>query len=264
MAISILQMLRGVYHDDLKKDQHGRWTLEYAQQGVNKSGWDNISLERCIDRAPVAVITQQSLKNSPEGSTYKILGLGKVKGFDKNSGIFHVVEWTGDTKTARPIPIERDVALQLASINRSLERNFEPFEASRPTTLVKRRARDEAFRRTVIALYDGKCSICGNRWVVGKSYEVQAAHIISKLSHGSDDPRNGLAMCRFHHWAFDRGVFSIADDYTIVVTTRLNEFSNKPEQIKLIEGTKLLKPLRNAAVPDRRALSWHREKTFLN
>ena len=87
MATAILQTLKGPYTDRLRYDD-GAWLMDYHQQGKGKKGWDNLSLERCIPGAPVAVIVQQSSKDTRIGSSYKVLGLGRVESYDNNTGIF--------------------------------------------------------------------------------------------------------------------------------------------------------------------------------
>jgi hypothetical protein len=41
----------------------------------------------------------------------------------------------------------------------------------------------------------------------------QAAHIVPKNKNGTDDPRNGLTLCRAHHWAFDAGLFTPSNEF---------------------------------------------------
>jgi len=40
----------------------------------------------------------------------------------------------------------------------------------------------------------------------------------ASINGGSDDIRNGIALCQFHHWAFDPGWLSFTDDHEIIVT----------------------------------------------
>ena len=47
--------------------------------------------------------------------------------------------------------------------------------------------------------------------------EAEAAHIIGKDVLGTDDPRNGLALSRTAHWAFDHGLFTISPEYELIV-----------------------------------------------
>ena len=68
--------------------------------------------------------------------------------------------------------------------------------------------RDEAFRHIVLGAYDFTCAACEMKFRLGNLIEATAAHIVPKRKGGTDDPRNGLALCRTHHWAFDVGLFS--------------------------------------------------------
>jgi HNH endonuclease len=78
--------------------------------------------------------------------------------------------------------------------------------------------RDDAFRVGVAELYDYRCAICSLALRgPGGSREVQSAHIYPKAVDGKDDLRNGICLCRMHHWAFDAGWFWLTDDCTIIV-----------------------------------------------
>ena len=82
----------------------------------------------------------------------------------------------------------------------------------------RRRERDQAFAQKVKDAYDERCAMCGTRRVAPNgSIEVEAAHIYPKSEGGVDDVRNGLALCKLHHWAFDNGWLSVTDDYDIIV-----------------------------------------------
>jgi putative restriction endonuclease len=124
-------------------------------------------------------------------------------------------------------------------------------------TRSKRVARSRAFQRRVSSIYGNQCAVCGNglRHVTGLC-EVEAAHIVPRGLKGADDARNGLALCRSHHWAFDRGLFGVDDHMELVVppkvsaifaNTHLTTFSSKP----------IAAPSIAALRPSPAALSWH-------
>ena len=46
---------------------------------------------------------------------------------------------------------------------------------------------------------------------------MEAAHIKPKSHGGLYLPNNGMALCRDLHWAFDKGFFTIDDDYDYVI-----------------------------------------------
>jgi len=80
-------------------------------------------------------------------------------------------------------------------------------------------ARSEAFRRAVREAYDCCCAMCGARRETPDGHpEVEAAHIFPKASGGPNDIRNGLALCRLHHWAFDNGWLGLTVDRRITVS----------------------------------------------
>jgi hypothetical protein len=78
--------------------------------------------------------------------------------------------------------------------------------------------RDDAFRIGVGEIYHFKCAVCG-LGISGPDgkHEAQSAHIYPKALDGKDDLRNGICLCRMHHWAFDAGWFWLNDDCKLIV-----------------------------------------------
>ena len=123
----------------------------------------------------------------------------------------------------------------------------------------RRRARDAAFATVVKDAYDNTCAVCGSqRRSPDGIPEVEAAHIYPKREGGSDDPRNGLALCRLHHWAFDSGWFGLSDDYRIIVREAPSRTGY--EEFQALEGAELQVP-ENEYKPDPIFLNAHRELT---
>jgi len=65
------------------------------------------------------------------------------------------------------------------------------------------RPNQQRFRFDVLKAYQSQCIVCS----VSRTDLLTAAHICPKSEGGSDDWRNGLALCATHHAAFDRGLF---------------------------------------------------------
>jgi predicted RNA-binding protein len=107
---------------------------------------------------------------------------------------------------------------------------------------VARKVRNHIFRREIRRLYNCSCAVCGkSRFTNSKYPEVESAHIYPKEKNGSDDLRNGIALCRLHHWAFEWGLFSMNDDYSIIVEDRiLNE--DQYEEISRFENARIKLP----------------------
>src|SRR5262249_25771457 len=135
-----------------------------------------------------------------------------------------------------------------------------PFERPIVERLVARPFREAAFVASVKSAYSETCAVTGLRIINGGGRaEVQAAHIRPVADGGSDSIRNGLALSGTAHWMFDRGLLSIADDYTILVA----EKKLPRNAIQLIRpDRKLLLPERPDARPHVAQLRYHRERIF--
>jgi putative restriction endonuclease len=114
----------------------------------------------------------------------------------------------------------------------------------------------------VISLYDQRCVFCRLK-VISYSNEniVDGAHIKPFSTFRDNRYTNGLALCKNHHWAFDRGWFGIDDNYKILIPPdRLVE--EPPPQTRSMmnfRGEQILLPQQERFFPDPEALSWHRE-----
>ena len=146
--------------------------------------------------------------------------------------------------------------------NEQNERECQPFVMFDPrptmqTQSVTRLARSVVFKRRIYDLYEDKCCVCGTGLrVPGGPYEIEAAHIVPHALRGCDDARNGLALCRRHHWAFDRGLFGVDSDRLIQIPSAiLSEPANQP--LQAYAGKSIKEPSDKALVADREALNWH-------
>ena len=128
-----------------------------------------------------------------------------------------------------------------------------------PTRLAKavKKARSAEFRRIVRENYDYSCAVCGkSRFTKDGNPEVESAHIYPVAKNGSNDPRNGIALCRLHHWAFEGGLFSIGDNYSIVVDKSIEGDKNY-EEISHFKNEKIHLP--EEYRPHPKFLKAHRE-----
>jgi putative restriction endonuclease len=119
-------------------------------------------------------------------------------------------------------------------------------------------ARSRAFSRQISQIYNSKCAVCSNGFRTTKGlYETEAAHIVSKKLRGSDDARNGISLCKSHHWAFDKGLFGVANDFRIIVPPHVIVLPGNAS-LELLSGRKILLPSIEALYPAATALEWHR------
>lgn len=119
--------------------------------------------------------------------------------------------------------------------------------------------RDTTFKTAIREIYDDTCVICGKKRYSKADYpEVQAAHIFPVEKEGSDDLRNGISLCRLHHWAFDGGLFVINDDFKIKVREEIKNDSNY-EEIYSFDNKKIKLPQNPKLYPAKIYLKAHRE-----
>lgn len=127
--------------------------------------------------------------------------------------------------------------------------------------ITNRLVRDASFRfRVVEQAYDGRCALTGARMTNGYGRaEVDAAHIQPVAEGGPDSTRNGIALMKSMHWAFDRGLLGLSDAGHILTVERGLDAT----------VAKLLPDHRRAFLPEKQDLrphhaflSWHREHVF--
>ncbi len=136
-----------------------------------------------------------------------------------------------------------------------------PFERPVIERLTSRPYRDVTFRRKVREAYDYRCAMSGLRLRNGGGRpEVNAAHIRPVAHQGSDAVRNGLALSGTLHWMFDRGLVSVADDGTILVSR--NKVPREVEDRLLVGDRRLCLPKDPRDHPHPANLKWHRENVF--
>ncbi len=121
--------------------------------------------------------------------------------------------------------------------------------------------RNAAFRKILVSLYDHRCAFCKLRVISYDSQNiVDGAHIKPFSEFRDDRFDNGLALCKNHHWSFDRGWFGIDENYRIVVPRdRFEEDSPSiTRSMRSFHGEKILLPNQEQYSPRQDSLSWHR------
>lgn len=88
------------------------------------------------------------------------------------------------------------------------------------------------FRDWILTLYNNKCAITGEVIKAGEFINLEAAHIKPEAHNGTHLPSNGIALSRDLHWAFDKGLFTLSNDYRVIVhegvkNSFLNSFNSK-------------------------------------
>jgi putative restriction endonuclease len=148
-----------------------------------------------------------------------------------------------------PVPRDDDAALDAAYSS--------PEEA-------RKKGREARFRLNVVAAYNYTCALTGYRLTtIAAGSIVEAAHIHPFSRSRNNDPRNGLALCRNAHWLFDNGLWSLTDDYKVLVAVgRYAEDSPDQKPLHEYQGRSILLPQDRTLWPDRVHVAWHLKHRF--
>lgn len=120
--------------------------------------------------------------------------------------------------------------------------------------------RDAAFRKLVIEVYDYRCAACGLRLRLDNIVLVEAAHLIPWSESHDDNPRNGMALCRNHHYAMDRHLITPTPDLEWQVSKRLDDRRDGEAELVSLNKRSLLLPKLEQYRPKPEALEWRRER----
>jgi putative restriction endonuclease len=77
------------------------------------------------------------------------------------------------------------------------------------------------------------------------------------------DQRNGLALCKNAHWMFDHGLWSVTDDYRVIINRdKFIEEDVPGQKLADFDGHRLFLPSNSKYWPEPMHLAWHREQKF--
>jgi len=122
-------------------------------------------------------------------------------------------------------------------------------------------ARSQGFRRSIIRAYDHRCALCGVRIITpDQQTAVDAAHIVPWSVSKNDDIRNGMALCKLCHWAFDRGMIGVDNDYSVMTSRHISSNSNVPGFLTTLSGRGIITPAEKDLWPGQQYLTEHRKE----
>jgi putative restriction endonuclease len=127
------------------------------------------------------------------------------------------------------------------------------------------RGREGRFRIDVVMAYNYTCALTGYRLItLNAGTIVDACHIHPFAKSRNNDLNNGISLTKNAHWLFDCGLWSLTDDYTVIVADR--HFSEAGEAVHLLTammGRQVRLPALRELWPNVRHLQWHRTHKFL-
>lgn len=254
-----------VYYEPVKAGARGYFAVARIKQVIPKPGAKGRFLAlieagsylpfdrevpRLLDGRPVeAALT--SADGSPKAGGAQQLAVRRLP----------EAEFAAIVRRGLPPDLERIEATRYDPFPPRLDEAALPFERPVVERLTSRPYRDVAFRRKVREAYDYRCAMSGLRLSNGGGRpEVNAAHIRPVERQGSDSVRNGLALSGTLHWMFDRGLLSVADDWSILVSR--NKVPSDVVDRLIVQSGKLCRPKDTRNWPHPENLKWHRENIF--
>lgn len=137
---------------------------------------------------------------------------------------------------------------------------LQPVDANNAAPKAKR---DPDFRNKILTVYHYQCAICGFDMRLGNNPVcLEAAHIKWHQAGGPAIEQNGIALCSMHHKMFDRGVFSLDDDYTVKASMHVNGSSGLDEWLYRYVGKQIILPRSRDYFPARSYTEWHLREVF--
>lgn len=120
--------------------------------------------------------------------------------------------------------------------------------------------RSHMFRKGVKQHYKHQCAITGLRIQFSLSVSmVDACHIIPFAETHDDTITNGIALSPTIHRAFDSGLISISDDYTVLVHKKVQDHSHNIA-FQQLHNKQVFLPEQEAFFPSLERLKQHRKK----
>jgi hypothetical protein len=193
------------------------------------------------------------------------------KGFDDALKLCNIPDAEKDFLAIKSYEVEK-VVKKLVETRKP--EDYDPIDRGKKITRITRESalRSRGFRQAVIESYNCSCAVCGLKIKSpdSLSWEVEAAHIVPNRALGRDDIWNGIAMCRFHHWAFDVGWFTLLDDYKIQISRQVGSLPPDFGQIGSYEFLRAMAnksfaiylPKSKQTYPHQTAIRWHRQNVF--
>lgn len=137
-----------------------------------------------------------------------------------------------------------------------------PQDAERFRKPPDERKREVRFSFRVLPAYDFTCALTRYRMVsVDGKTAVDAAHIHQFRRGGPNDPTNGIALSKTAHWLFDRGFWSISENYRVLVKPEVFDESGEAAYLlKPRAGGEILLPANRSLWPGLEFLAWHRAR----
>jgi putative restriction endonuclease len=167
------------------------------------------------------------------------------------------------------------LAVECQLLRQKLDSNFDPepapendvlaledFTGETRQVLTMQRIKQHFFRRAVLSSYRGRCCMSG----LSDARLLIASHIVpwSQDKANRLNPSNGLCLSALHDRAFDKGLITLADDLTVILSHPVKQSDDAFVKAVLLplSGQKIEPPERFSPLPA--FIAWHRNSIFVD
>jgi putative restriction endonuclease len=219
--------------EHVKKDSSaGRWSRDqlklayylYCQLPFGKFHHRNpevMKLATLIGRTPSAV----AMKLSNFASLDPLITESGRKGLEGASQLDREV-WNEFQMNWESLPdecvrLQKEFGDEAVILSDEIEPISDDFIGETRHALVELRVKQGFFRRAVLSSYHGRCCMSG----LSESSLLVASHIVpwSRDKQNRLNPRNGLCLSAIHDRAFDKGLLTLSDDFSVIVAKSLRQ-----------------------------------------
>ncbi|WP_298451200.1 HNH endonuclease [uncultured Marinobacter sp.] len=222
---------------------------------------------------PRIIQVAQKLERSPSSVAMKLSNLASLDPVITSSGRKGLAGASQADRdlwqefSEQPSKIMPEIATALESLDKAVPKDSEiseldGYRGETATAIIQRRKSQNLFRKAVLSAYDNQCCVTGiadPRFLVASHIKPWAEDVDNRLN-----PRNGLCLSTFFDRAFDIGLITFSDDYTLIVSSELEkQQSNNHIRETFLERSGTAIELPSKFSPSQNFIRWHRESLFI-
>jgi putative restriction endonuclease len=231
IPLSITTVPSGPYDDSFSEDNF----LLYRYRGTNPHHRDNAGLRRAMFKGTPLIY----LRGIVPGKYLPIWPVFIVGDYPDKLTFKVSVDDLSYVKSS-----------ELYADNQIISEDVSASRRAYITSTVRQRLHQRGFRERVLHAYRQQCACCRLR----HQELLDAAHIIPDIDPaGVPEVRNGIALCKLHHAAFDSYFLAIRPDYIVEVRKDIMEEEDGPMLMHGLQGlhhNKIVLPTSRHQLPD--------------
>lgn len=232
---------------------------------LHRGNAEIVELAKLINRTPSAVAMKlvNFASLDPAITSTGRSGLNNASSLDREIWAEFNADWEGlaieCTRLRVDLAKSRGAPLA-ATLDDDESVGLEDFTGETRRVVTEQRIKQHFFRRAVLSSYRGRCCMSG----LSEPRLLLASHIVpwSKDKANRLNPSNGLCLSALHDRAFDRGLITLADDFTVLVSKQLQRCDSDFMRYALLDLHGRTIELPERFTPSKEFVARHRTEVF--